>query len=78
MPKCPKCGEKITYLENVRDSYTTYRIFVFDGTGYYEKIDETSGDLLEYRCPRCGQVLFYDEKGAINFLKNSGGLKESS
>ena len=66
MPKCPKCGEEIDHLINVCSAWKLYRFY---SNGSYEWIDDVSGDVNEYECPECNEVLFTDEAEAQKFLK---------
>ncbi|MEM0451693.1 MAG: hypothetical protein QW655_07155 [Nitrososphaerota archaeon] len=69
MPTCPRCGKNMRYLLNYNKVYEAY---LYDGEEY---IRDRSRDMMddigdvEYICPECLSVLFYDEEEADRFLK---------
>ncbi|MEM0079124.1 MAG: hypothetical protein QXL40_04465 [Nitrososphaerota archaeon] len=69
MPTCPRCGKNMRYLSNYNKVYEAY---LYDGEEY---IRDRSRDMMddigdvEYICPECLSVLFYDEEEADRFLK---------
>jgi predicted RNA-binding Zn-ribbon protein involved in translation (DUF1610 family) len=68
-PRCPKCGMEVTYLNNICDEWATY-IFTVDDHGNvdYEDVERVPGENSNFECPHCGEILFYDEEDAKNFL----------
>jgi hypothetical protein len=70
MPRCPECGEEITYLINVCEEIVE-SIFELDSLGEadYDHVDSWLGEMNEYRCPICYEVLFNSEEEAVEFLK---------
>jgi DNA-directed RNA polymerase subunit RPC12/RpoP len=73
MPKCPKCGKEIDFLENYQYPTVDYYHFYLDSEGnpQYEYMDGFSSkdDEGDYYCPECGEKLFDNEEDAIKFLK---------
>jgi len=71
MPKCPKCGKEIDHL---REWDKVWRGFDFtigeDGFPDYDELDDypEAGE-IEWECPECATVLFYNQERAIEFLK---------
>ncbi|MEM2773372.1 MAG: hypothetical protein QXX82_03095 [Nitrososphaerota archaeon] len=71
MPTCPICGKNIRYLLNY---YRVYEAYIYDGETY---LRDSSRDMMddigdvEYMCPECLSILFYDEEEADRFLKRS-------
>ncbi|MEM3742502.1 MAG: hypothetical protein QXU28_05440 [Nitrososphaerota archaeon] len=69
MPACPRCGKNIRYLLNYCKVYEAY---IYDGKTY---LRDNSRDIMdgiddvEYICPECLSILFYDEEEADRFLK---------
>jgi hypothetical protein len=72
VPKCPKCEQEIDRLVNWSSSLHKY-LFTIDkkGDADYEELDEVVGDINDYECPECWEVLFSDEQDAITFLQGS-------
>jgi predicted RNA-binding Zn-ribbon protein involved in translation (DUF1610 family) len=70
MPRCPECGEEISYLFNVCEEVCRY-VFELDDDGCprYEHDDAWEGDWSVYECPNCGAELFHSEEEAEAFLK---------
>jgi transcription initiation factor IIE alpha subunit len=70
MPKCPKCGEEIDGLDN-RTNAEVESYFIANNGGWGEYLYTHNCYLNDgdYMCPECGEVLFTDEKSALNFLK---------
>jgi hypothetical protein len=76
MPKCPKCGEEITYLSVRSIDSGIFRIDE-NGDPEYEWASDIYGDEvigMEFLCPECREVLFHDVDEAIEFL--GGGADE--
>ena len=70
MPKCPKCGAEVDCLINIQDVWEEFRFWIDeDGDVNYEDMDSWDGDLNEFKCPSCSEVLFEDEGEAEAFLK---------
>ncbi|MCF8884220.1 MAG: hypothetical protein L4877_00295 [Aigarchaeota archaeon] len=69
MPTCPRCGKNMRYLLNYNKVYEAY---LYDGEEYirdrFRDMMDDIGD-VEYICPECLSVLFYDEEEADRFLK---------
>ena len=63
---CPHCHVKVDWLVFAEDRTVTgeYR------NGVHYEVDSwpTSEDTITYECPKCGQVLFRDEREASAFL----------
>jgi endogenous inhibitor of DNA gyrase (YacG/DUF329 family) len=72
MPKCPKCGEKIDWLYEYDEAEVRFKLYVdSEGDPVWsdrEFIDAT-GDLIEYACPECNQVVCDYEEEALAFLR---------
>lgn len=67
MPKCPKCGTEIEYLNNWESGEMGYKLFP---NGDYEGMEfTTDGGTNEYVCPECKKTLFTNETDALEFLK---------
>lgn len=66
MPRCPNCGAEITRLLHYSKKFEAY---YYDGEGY-ERAEgrDIPGDYVDYTCPECGEVLFYSEDEAKEFL----------
>ncbi|MEM2463563.1 MAG: hypothetical protein QXY07_02645 [Candidatus Bathyarchaeia archaeon] len=75
MPKCPRCGEEISWLKNICEEVCEY-YFELDENGepFYDYIDSWAGDWNNYECPECGEILFTSEEEAIEFLKPKAKL----
>jgi len=71
MPKCPKCGEEITYLNDYSKCEEVYEFSLKpDGEIQSEQVDRISGDTPDdFECPECKKVLFTKEEDAVIFLK---------
>jgi len=70
MAVCPRCNSEIDYLRNFEKCWEEYRFTVRNGCAKYEYTDNTiSFGEQEYECPECGEVLFYSEVEAVNFLR---------
>jgi len=76
MPRCPKCGAKITYLH-----YSGYerREGRLNKKGQYSHLISTDvlTDSIEYRCPKCDFLIAESEDDAVRFLKGQGSIDES-
>ena len=71
MPECPKCGAEINYLINYCKKPVCFT-FEVNERGYpVYHLDSEAEDYVddEFVCPECEEVLFTDEKDAIEFLK---------
>ena len=71
MPTCPECGKEINELIYTEEQSWFVTIDWF-GRLYFEPIyDEEKGYPPdgEYRCPKCGEVLFTKGSDAEVFLK---------
>ncbi len=71
MAECPKCKKELTELVNTQSGIGRWNLSLQeDGTTSYEWEDFQACDGDNYwSCPECGEVLFYNEEEAINFLK---------
>jgi len=78
MPKCPKCGKEIDYLEYYQLTWQYAKARLAKGVfrnsvEYYLEyhdwkdtgIDEDGG----YYCPECEELIAVSEREAIEFLK---------
>lgn len=65
MVRCPKCGKKIEYLRNFQSGENAYD---YNGEEYDTPDFYPSGDVNDYECPLCSEVLFTDEDKAREFL----------
>jgi len=65
MPKCPKCGKEIEYLDYTQPAKASVK----PAGGYLEYCwwDEYVAE-GEYECPECGEVLFDSEEEAERFF----------
>ena len=71
MPRCPNCKQEIDNLNNWSKEWVLRRFSVGpDGDTDYgaAKAWESVGELDEWRCPECSEVLFRDEESAAKFL----------
>ena len=73
-PVCPKCGTQINHLSVVSTGTYIQRFRVHMGYGIsYEDGDFSgNGEIQNFSCPHCEQVLFESEAEAARFF----GLKE--
>ena len=71
MVRCPKCNQKIDYLLEYSEVEVRYRFSLDEHSNPDWAVDEYSDDdfpVTEYKCPRCQQVICYDEEVAVAFL----------
>ena len=70
MPKCPKCGSEIEFLDAKMMDYGTLHMHP-DGTpDYIWSCDVYDGNPdFEFRCPECNELLFTNPDEAEEFLK---------
>jgi len=82
MPKCPKCGAEISYL-NERREYSDiylYRFEIYDNDGDYDSTfieNEGTDDEpinIEYYCPKCNGYLFGNIEDAVDFLSGKSEI----
>jgi phage FluMu protein Com len=65
MPKCPKCGKEIDYLNYEGEAGAT-----FDASGYSDaELFDADG---HYYCPMCRTLLFESDLEAYRFLIQEG------
>ena len=64
---CPLCNEEIDELKVIQ---TDYRKSYMDKKGEYNSLRTYSTEDVEWLCPNCEEILFTDEKKAIEFLNN--------
>lgn len=71
MPKCPKCREKIGYLNaEYRSTFIEHYALQGDQAIFEDAGDEPGEYELEgFKCPECGEMLFDSESEAEAFLK---------
>lgn len=74
MKKCKKCKEEINYLINVCSGYMVYS---FDGD-YGDSDFEIDGNVNNFECPNCNEVLFTNEEEANDFLNSKEEKNEES
>jgi predicted RNA-binding Zn-ribbon protein involved in translation (DUF1610 family) len=78
MPKCPKCGKEIDYLNYVESGEMVWRFSVLK---LNRKIEEnweqdefySDGSGGYFECPECGETLFNNEDEAKKFLSVEDG-----
>jgi len=75
LPKCPKCKKEITSLtahSSVIETYDFNLIKREDGEymANWDHIDTNPVDNNDddFCCPECGEILFYDQEKAKEFL----------
>ena len=77
-PKCPKCNKEIDELRNIASGSMAYDYYIMpDGELHIEQesngfVDD--GNVNEWWCPECEEVLFTSEEEAVKFLKNEDEL----
>lgn len=77
MPKCPRCGEEIYYLNEYRKYEDIYSYkFTVDNNGDCDselENDDNEGNepiSLKFVCPVCHKQLFDNTDDAMDFLMN--------
>lgn len=79
MAICPKCKKVITELLQRSTGIEASRFFIdndIDIAIYNEEIFDGDGQMNEYECFECGEILFEDWDEAEKFLLNKDELKE--
>ena len=75
--KCPKCGESIFYLVQVRSEVVEYKMFLDSAfefqDGKFIAITEIGsrdeGDVIHYECPSCKEAVCYGFEKAEAILR---------
>jgi predicted RNA-binding Zn-ribbon protein involved in translation (DUF1610 family) len=76
MPKCPKCGKEIDYLNHVESGEMVWKFSVLKLNGKTEENWEqdefySDGSGGYFECPECGETLFFHIEEAKKFLEEA-------
>ena len=72
MPKCPKCGEEIDYLDYECEEVSVYEVRLSPSGDSLEwkRVDYVTVEKFNaYTCPECGAEIAYRPIDVIDFLK---------
>jgi hypothetical protein len=73
-PRCPKCNAELYHLQHYESGENHYHFSLNDdGTKHYETEEfQGNGEVTDYECPYCSEVLTTNEDKAREIL---GGVK---
>ena len=86
MPKCPECGEEVTYLHKYEQTETkhAFRLDLENGGTMEEFLDEYERDEIDFECPYCSECIAHSDKeaeaillGENNVQSTDGNIKEA-
>lgn len=66
--KCPYCHKLIDHLIVNNNGNYDYDIYIENGIVKRNSPDE-KGENEDFDCPKCGQIIAFEEKDAVEFLK---------
>lgn len=74
--KCPRCGESIHNLVQVRSEVVDYRVFInqWGGIATTRKGSRDEGEVIHYESPECDEAVCFSFEEAEAILK--GGNKD--
>ena len=71
MVRCPRCGSNIDHLNYEEKVLETGFFMVLEGEPMYDSDEMVDIEGPIFKCPKCKETLFEDEKQAMKFLEEA-------